>query len=90
MSKKQETIRDLLDFIHRSPTPFHAVNEMKNNLIQQGYSELKESKTWNLLSNEKYFVTRNDSSLIAFIVGTKTQDASGFKIVGAHTDSPNL
>ena len=90
MSKKQENIRDLLDFIDRSPTPFHAVNEMKILLIQQGYSELKESKPWNLLSNGKYFVTRNDSSLIAFIVGTKNQDASGFKIVGAHTDSPNL
>ena len=90
MSKKQEKIRDLLDFIDRSPTPFHAVNEMKFLLIQQGFSELKESKSWNLLNNGKYFVTRNDSSLIAFIVGKKTQDASGFKIVGAHTDSPNL
>ena len=90
MRKKQENIRDLLDYIDRSPTPFHAVNEMKILLIQQGYSELKESKNWNLFSNGKYFVTRNDSSLIAFILGTKTQDASGFKIVGAHTDSPNL
>ena len=90
MRKKQENIRDLLDFIDRSPTPFHAVNETKVLLTQQGFSELKESKAWNLLSNGKYFVTRNDSSLIAFIVGTKTQDASGFKIVGAHTDSPNL
>ena len=90
MRKKQENIRDLLDFIDRSPTPFHAVNEIKVLLTQQGFSELKESKAWNLLSNGKYFVTRNDSSLIAFIVGTKTQDASGFKIVGAHTDSPNL
>ena len=90
MSKKQENIRDLLDFIDCSPTPFHAVNEIKNLLTQQGYSELKESEAWNLLSNGKYFVTRNDSSLIAFIVGTKTRDASGFKIIGAHTDSPNL
>ena len=90
MSKNQENIRDLLDFIDRSPTPFHAVNEMKNLLIQQGFSELKESKAWNLLSNGKYFLTRNDSSLIAFIIGIKAQDASGFKIVGAHTDSPNL
>ena len=43
MSKKQENIRDLLDFIDHSPTPFHAVNEMKNLLIQQDYSELKVS-----------------------------------------------
>ena len=57
MRKKQENIRDLLDFIDRSPTPFHAVNEMKILLIQQGYSALKESKPWKLLSNAKYFVT---------------------------------
>tara|TARA_Y100001936_G_scaffold159937_1_gene156237 strand:- start:87 stop:1385 length:1299 start_codon:yes stop_codon:yes gene_type:complete len=90
MSKKHENIHNLLDFIDRSPTPFHAVNEMKSLLIQRGFSELKESKAWNLLSNGKYFLTRNDSSLIAFIIGMKAQDASGFKIVGAHTDSPNL
>ena len=59
-------------------------------MIEQGYSELKESDAWELTNNSKHFVTRNDSSLIAFIVGTKTKDASGFKIIGAHTDSPNL
>jgi aspartyl aminopeptidase len=59
-------------------------------LIEQGYSELRESDAWELTNNSKHFVTRNDSSLIAFIVGTKTKDASGFKIIGAHTDSPNL
>ena len=90
MSKEQKNIQDLLSFIDRSPTPFHAVDEMKNLLTQQGYSELKESSAWELSNNGKYFLTRNDSSLIAFITGTKTQDASGFKIIGAHTDSPNL
>jgi aspartyl aminopeptidase len=90
MSNEKKGIQDLLEFIDRSPTPFHAVEEMKNKLIAQGYSELKESDVWELTSNGKYFLTRNDSSLIAFIVGTKTKDASGFKIIGAHTDSPNL
>ncbi len=90
MSKEQKSIHDLLEFIDRSPTPFHAVKEMKDLLTQQGFTELKESNAWNLANNGKYFLTRNDSSLIGFIVGTKTQDASGFKIIGAHTDSPNL
>ena len=90
MSNEKKGIKDLLEFIDRSPTPFHAVEEMKNKLIAQGYSELKEPDVWELTSNGKYFLTRNDSSLIAFIVGTKTKDASGFKIIGAHTDSPNL
>lgn len=90
MSKKPKNVQDLLEFIDRSPTPFHAVEEMKNRLRTQGFSELKEANAWDLETNGKYFLTRNDSSLIAFIVGTKTQDASGFKIIGAHTDSPNL
>lgn len=90
MSNEKKSIHDLLEFIDHSPTPFHAVEEMKSKLIAQGYSELKESNAWELTSNGKYFLTRNDSSLIAFIVGTKTKDASGFKIIGAHTDSPNL
>ena len=90
MSNEKKSIHDLLEFIDSSPTPFHAVEEMKNKLSAQGYSELKESDTWDLTSNGKFFLTRNDSSLIAFIVGTKTKDASGFKIIGAHTDSPNL
>jgi aspartyl aminopeptidase len=90
MSNEKKSIHDLLEFIDSSPTPFHAVEEMKNKLSAQGYSELKESDTWELISNGKYFLTRNDSSIIAFIVGTKTKDASGFKIIGAHTDSPNL
>jgi aspartyl aminopeptidase len=90
MSNEKKSIRDLLEFIDHSPTPFHAVEEMKIKLIAQGYSELKESDAWELTNNSKHFLTRNDSSLIAFIVGTKTKDASGFKIIGAHTDSPNL
>ena len=90
MSNDKKSVHDLLEFIDNSPTPFHAVEEMKSKLIGQGYSELKESDAWDLTSNGKYFITRNDSSLIAFIIGTKTKDASGFKIIGAHTDSPNL
>ena len=90
MSNEKKGIHDLLEFIYHSPTPFHAVEEMKSKLIEQGYSELRESDAWELTNNSKHFVTRNDSSLIAFIVGTKTKDASGFKIIGAHTDSPNL
>ena len=90
MSNDKKSVHDLLEFIDNSPTPFHAVEEMKSKLIGQGHSELKESDAWDLKSNGKYFITRNDSSLIAFIIGTKTKDASGFKIIGAHTDSPNL
>lgn len=90
MSKEQNNIQDLLNFIDRSPTPFHAVEEMKIRLLDKGYSELKEPNAWSLAPQGKYFLARNGSSLIAFIAGIKPQEASGFKIIGAHTDSPNL
>ena len=81
-------VENLLEFINRSPTPFHAVHEMSQFLSGNGFQELKESSAWNLTPNSRYFLTRNDSSLIAFAVGTEVDE--GFKIIGAHTDSPNL
>ena len=83
---KTDRIQSLLDFIDRSPTPFHAVQEMAGTLSNKGFVELKETDAWRLTPNGRYFLTRNDSSLIAFVVGSKP----GFKIIGAHTDSPNL
>ncbi|MBC8287152.1 MAG: M18 family aminopeptidase [Nitrospinae bacterium] len=83
---KTDRIQNLLKFIDRSPTPFHAVQEMSDTLLDKGFVELKEADAWKLAPNGKYFLTRNDSSLIAFVVGSKP----GFKIIGAHTDSPNL
>jgi aspartyl aminopeptidase len=85
---KTNRINDLLKFIDRSPTPFHAVDEISSYLCGKGFKEIKETDAWNLSPNGKYFITRNDSSLISFIVGTKPSE--GFKIIGAHTDSPNL
>ena len=88
MEKGNKTIRNLLGFIDRSPTPFHAVQEMTGTLSDKGFNELKETDAWNLVPNGRYFLTRNDSSLIAFVVGSKPCEK--FKIIGAHTDSPNL
>jgi aspartyl aminopeptidase len=88
MKKVTDRVQNLLEFINRSPTPFHAVHEMKCYLSDKGFTEINETDAWNLAPNGKYFLTRNDSSLIAFTVGSKPDE--GFKIIGAHTDSPNL
>ncbi|QPJ60421.1 MAG: M18 family aminopeptidase [Candidatus Nitronauta litoralis] len=80
----------LLKFIDRSPTPFHAVNELGNLLGEAGFERIWEEDSWNLKKGGCYFLTRNESSLIAFAVGTKPVEENGFCIVGAHTDSPNL
>lgn len=77
---------ELLNFIDASVTPFHAVDEMKKRLKENQFCELDECSVWELEEGTNYFVTRNDSSIIAFTypLGQKCT------VVGAHTDSPNL
>ncbi len=82
--------QSLIELIDKSPTPFHVVEEFKYQLKNEGYVDLLEQDSWDLAPGGKYFVIRNGSSLIAFCVGTKMPEEAGFKIIGAHTDSPNL
>lgn len=82
--------KDLLRFIDKSPTPFHAVAQMKNLLIRSDFQAISEKEAWKLQVGGRYIVTRNDSTIAAFIVGNEPISHSGFRIVGAHSDSPNL
>lgn len=82
--------QELIDFIYESPTAFHAVENIKKILLSNGFAELKEDNSWNLQKEEKYFVTKNESALIAFVVGKGEIAKDGFRIVGAHTDSPGF
>jgi len=86
--KKQA--KKLIDFINGSPSPFHTVLSAKNLLAANKFTELPEKKKWDLKKGERYFVTRNESALIAFVVGEKYEPGNGFSLVGAHTDSPCL
>lgn len=86
----QNLNRGLLDFIDASPTPFHAVANMQLALIAAGYQLLDEKDSWGTLAPGHYFVTRNDSSLIAFNLPEQAIAEAGFQMVGAHTDSPCL
>ena len=80
----------LTQFLDSSPTPFHAVSSMASMLRKDGFTELREDDEWALLAGNKHFVTRNGSSMIAFIVGQAPLLDTGIKMVGAHTDSPCL
>ena len=82
-------LNDLFDFIQQSPTPFHAAAVMRKKLLSRNFHELPEGSKWHLRQGNKYFVRRN-GSLIAFSLGTLTTPANGFRIIGAHTDSPCL
>jgi DNA repair protein RadA/Sms len=77
----------LLDFLRRSPTPFHATANLAARLRAAGYAELKEGDAWRVAPRGRYFVTRNGSSLIAFRLGGAPLVEGGLRLVGAHTDS---
>ena len=83
-----EFSKDLIKFIDESPLNYFAVANAKNILISNGYKELKENEKWDIEDKGKYFVTRNDTALIAFTVGEDL--TKGFDIIGSHTDSPTF
>lgn len=87
---KTEFNQGLLNFIEQSPTPFHAVETLSAALLAHGFQPLNESDNWQVQPKGKYFVTRNASSIIAFTIGEKAAHESGWRMVGAHTDSPCL
>lgn len=78
----------LIQFIDASPTPFHAVGQMGIALEDAGYEKLNECEKWKLVEGNDYYVTRNDSSIVAFTYPPSPD--KGYTIVGAHTDSPHL
>jgi aspartyl aminopeptidase len=82
--------RDLLEFIDRSPTPFHAVAESRRRLEANGFRALDETSLWELAPGDARYVVRNGSSIVAFQVGEVSPAEGGFHVIGAHTDSPNL
>lgn len=82
-------LTQLLDFIKASPTPFHATQITANRLNAAGFKAIDEASAWTLQKG-RYFVTRNDSSIIAFNYDPDSLPNTGFKMVGAHTDSPCL
>lgn len=82
--------RALCAFIQASPTPFHAVAALAAALDEAGYTRLDETSTWQLAPQGRYYVTRNQSSLIAFCVDTSSLLEQGWRMAGAHTDSPCL
>ncbi len=94
MAKKTDKYVDITDkmlkFIDESPTCFHVVANLKKELLKNGYTELDEKKEWELLAGKegKYFVTRNDSSIISFRIPQK--DFKGFYMVASHSDSPSF
>ncbi|CEQ38993.1 SPOSA6832_00476 [Sporobolomyces salmonicolor] len=91
--------KEFIDFVNQSPTPFHVVHNCVTRLEAKGFTRLHERDSWangKLQRGGKYFVTRNQSTIIAFTVPPadkekeKEEKPLGMSIVGCHTDSPRF
>lgn len=91
--QNEDFVNGLMAFIANSPTPFHAVSTMVDILELHGFKRLQETDEWCLQdkepAGERFYVTRNDSSIIAFQLNQSLVE-NGICMVGAHTDSPCL
>ena len=88
MEKKFNDInQELMTFIDKTPNAFSCVINVKEYLLSNGFKEVKESDDWNLYENTKFFVIRNDSSIIACDLNDE-KIKNGFNIVASHGDSP--
>jgi len=91
MSRQMDTYNQgFLEFLTRATSPFHAVREMALRLQSAGFEQLQEASDWELNSGGRYYLVRNDSSIIAFIAGSEEGPEQGLRMAGAHTDSPCL
>ena len=85
MTNKQYN-KELFSFIEAATCSFTGIKKMKEILLENKFIELQENNSWNLEENKKYFITRNDASLIAFTIGK----SESFSITCTHIDTPSF
>lgn len=84
-------ISRLLDFLNASPVNFLAVKNIVSALEEAGYRRLNPQEPFGKVSaGDKFFITKNDSSVYAFHVGRKALADVGFHMICAHCDSPTF
>lgn len=90
MEKEKSFAKDLIEFIYNSSSQFHAVKEIVNVLEKNNFKRLNLSDKWNIEKEGKYYCTKNNSAIVAFVVGKGNVEEHGFKLIGAHTDAPTF
>jgi aspartyl aminopeptidase len=84
----QDYNKEMLEFIKESPTSFHVIANLKRKMDEAGFAELSEREEWEVSAGGRYYVIRNDSSMIAFQV--PEGEVHGFHMAASHSDSPTF
>ncbi len=90
MNSGTDLADDLISFVNAAPSPWHAVQETVRRLDAHGYRQLHEGDTWSVCKGDRVYVVRGGATIAALELGDSPPDVTGFRLVGAHTDSPNL
>ena len=90
MTDPKTVSREMMDYIWESPTAAHATAGAAARLEEAGFRRLDEGDSWSLRPGEKFYVLREDTALAAGQVGTASPAEAGFRVIGAHTDSPGF
>ena len=90
MKNEKQFAEDLIQFIDKSPSAFHAAKNVEERLMEEGFKRVNLEDKWNLEKDGKYYTVKNNSAVIAFKIGKGEIEEAGFKLVGAHTDAPTF
>ncbi len=90
MNTQINTAPELFAFIKRCPTAYQTTATLASILEENGFTKLEEGEGWNLAAGGKYFTTRNQSSLIAFVLPASLEATTGYQIIATHGDSPSF
>ncbi|MFH1467374.1 MAG: M18 family aminopeptidase [Pseudomonadota bacterium] len=82
--------RDLCAFLEEGCCNFFAARELAKRLEAAGFQRLEEGARWSLVPGQRGYIERHGSAVLAFIAGTEPPAQAGFRMVGAHTDSPGF
>lgn len=85
---ERRSAENLLNFIRKSPSCYHVIDNVGKMLETSGFIHIYEEDFWRLESGGKYYVTRGESSLIAFTM--PKEEITGFQIIASHSDSPTF
>ena len=87
-SNPRRHLKDLAEFISASPSPFHAAAEVSRRLSEAGFARVNEADAWP--STQGSYYLQRGGALVAWSTAGAHRPSAGFRLIGAHTDSPNL